>query len=84
MTTCSDTTKGFFSIEPAWTMYSIVLISTSSILAVLYGVLWVWLRKKPKVDFAKRLTVCMLVFNIFLLIRYAVGRSISDSYCVPG
>jgi hypothetical protein len=62
-------------------MYSIVLISTSSILVLLYAWLRVWLNKRPNVDFAKRLTTCMMIFNIFVLARYGIGRIISYQYC---
>jgi hypothetical protein len=58
-------------------MYSIVLISTSSILVLLYAWLRVWLNKRPNVDFAKRLTTSMMIFNIFVLARYGIGRIIS-------
>jgi hypothetical protein len=64
-------------------MYSIVLVSTCSILAILYGGLWLWLRKRVNADFAKTLTVCMFLFNSFVLVRYGVGRLISSQYCLP-
>lgn len=74
--------SNIFSIEPDWTIYSIVLISTSSILVLLYACLFVWLNKRPNVDFAKRLTTCMMIFNIFVLARYGIGRIISPEYCI--
>jgi hypothetical protein len=74
-----------YSIEPKdWTYYSIILLATCSILAIGYAGLLIWLNKKPNVSFAKTLTLCMMCFNILIVVRYLIGKGLSQSYCADG
>lgn len=71
-----------FSVIPATQpFYSVILLITCSVLTVAYFILWIKLRKQPNVDFAKTLTLCMMGFNVFIIVRYVIGKSISKDYC---
>ena len=50
-----------------WIFYEIVLISTSAILILAFG--WLYFSLKGA-DFAQKLALCMLIFNVFVLIRF--------------
>jgi len=74
-----------FSVVPeTQPFYSVTLLITCSALTVAYFILWIKLRKQPNVDFAKTLTLCMMGFNVFIVIRYVIGKSISKDYCADG
>ena len=71
-----------FSVIPeTQPFYSVILLATCLILTVAYFILWIKLRKQPNVDFAKPLTLCMMGFNVFIMMRYVIGKSISKDYC---
>jgi hypothetical protein len=74
-----------FSVIPeTQPFYSVILLATCSLLTVAYFVLWIKLRKQPNVDFAKKLTLCMMGFNLFIMTRFGIGKIISKDYCAGG
>lgn len=74
-----------FSVVPeTQPFYSAILLATCSVLTVAYFILWIKLRKQPNVDFAKTLTLCMMGFNVFIIVRYVIGKIISKDYCAGG
>lgn len=67
------------SADLSW--QSLLLLGTCSTLTVLYGALWLWLRKQQNVDFAKTLTLCMMGFNLFIIVRFVLALIVSPAYC---
>lgn len=54
--------------------YSLSILIPSSIMSLLFGFLWLWFRKSEENEFPARLSLCMMVFNVFLIIRFFFGR----------
>jgi hypothetical protein len=54
--------------------YSILV--SSSIMILLFGYLWIKLRKSAENEFPAMLSLCMAVANFFMLGRFGCGRLI--------
>lgn len=57
--------------------YCLSILISSSIMSVLFGFLWLKFRKSEENEFPARLSLCMMVFNMFLIIRFVCGRALN-------